>query len=465
MTYFTEIDWDAHHGGRIVQVNPGSLAAEIGLQPGDQLLAINNHRLDDVIDAQFYAAEEYLELLIRRDSDYIQYETDREYNQLLGIEFEHPTFDTDIRRCNNLCEFCFVLQMAPRFRRTLYIKDDDYRYSFLFGHYVTLTNLSDHDWWKIETMGLSPLYISVHVTDLDMRRRFLRNPAAPDILQQLRRLAEIGVETHAQLVIVPSFNDGKWLQESIADLTHLWPAVRSISVVPVGLTRYHRYGMREHTEVEASSMIDLVEPLRKRFYESLDVGFVYLTDEWYLIAGREVPAGKAYDGLQLQENGLGMVRDFLDEWLDLKSEIKYRQSESSHNINQPMNLQYESLTLVTGSLFASILQNIGSEFSALTGIRTDIIPIENIRLGQTISVAGLLMAEDILDQIIQHDLAQLIVLPRIAFDHPDLISLDDITPQEIAKQLGRPVALAEQMSDVWSALVGRPKMIFQPDGT
>lgn len=463
MTYFTEIDLDAHRGGRIVHVQSGSLAAEIGLQSGDQLLAINNQKLDDVIDVQFYAAEENLDLLIRRENDYIQLETVRDYNQLLGLEFEHPTFDTDIRRCNNLCEFCFVLQMAPRFRRTLYIKDDDYRYSFLFGHYVTLTNLSDQDWWKIETMGLSPLYVSVHVTDLEMRRRFLRNPEAPDILQQLERLAEIGVETHAQLVIVPGFNDGQWLQESIEDLSHLWPDVQSISVVPVGLTKHHRYGMRVHTAAEASSMIDLLQPSRKRFYEGIDVGFVYLTDEWYLISGREVPHLDAYDGLQLQENGLGMVRDFLEEWQALKPEIVAWQREKSRDNHQQQALQYDSLTLVTGTLFANLLHKIGNEFSGLTGARIEVVPIENIRLGKTITVAGLLMAEDILDQLNQCDLAQLILLPRIIFDHPDLISLDDKTPQEIANQLGRPVGLADQMGDVWDALTGRSKTVFQPD--
>ncbi len=165
MTIFQEIDLTTFSGGRITAVIPGSVAAEIGLQPGDELLAINDNPVEDVIDVQFYSAEEYLELLIRRGDEHLLYEAERAYNQPLGLEFAHPTFDTDIRRCNNLCEFCFVLQMAPKFRRTLYIKDDDYRYSFLFGHFVTLTNLSDHDWWRIETMGLSPLYVSVHVTD------------------------------------------------------------------------------------------------------------------------------------------------------------------------------------------------------------------------------------------------------------------------------------------------------------
>jgi NifB/MoaA-like Fe-S oxidoreductase len=159
MTLYTEVDWTARSGGKILLIEPDSVAADIGLQPGDELLAINDSPVQDVIDVQYYAAEEYLELLIRRGEEFLLYEAERAYQQSLGLSFEHPTFDTDIRRCNNLCEFCFVLQMAPRFRRTLYIKDDDYRYSFLFGHFVTLTNLSEHDWWRIETMGLSPLYV------------------------------------------------------------------------------------------------------------------------------------------------------------------------------------------------------------------------------------------------------------------------------------------------------------------
>jgi putative radical SAM enzyme (TIGR03279 family) len=192
MTLFQEIDLAHHSGGLITAIERGSVAAAVGLQPGDQLLAINDNPVEDVIDVQYYSAEEWLELLVRRDGDYLLFEAGRAYNQPLGIEFRHPTFDTDIRRCNNLCEFCFVLQMAPRFRRTLYIKDDDYRYSFLFGHFVTLTNLSEHDWWRIDTMGLSPLYISVHVTDTTLRRRFLRNEDAPDIMEQLRWLAARG---------------------------------------------------------------------------------------------------------------------------------------------------------------------------------------------------------------------------------------------------------------------------------
>jgi putative radical SAM enzyme (TIGR03279 family) len=196
LALFQELDLTTFAGGHIIAIEPGSVAEDIGLQVGDELLAISDNKVEDVIDVQFYSAEESLELLIRRGEEYLLFEAEREYEQALGIDFAHPTFDTDIRRCNNLCEFCFVLQMAPKFRRTLYIKDDDYRYSFLFGHFVTLTNLSEHDWWLIETMGLSPLYVSVHVTNWELRRQFLRNDNAPDILPQLHWLAERGIEVH-----------------------------------------------------------------------------------------------------------------------------------------------------------------------------------------------------------------------------------------------------------------------------
>jgi len=456
MTLYTEIDWITHTGGKITAIEPDSVAAEIGLLSGDELLAINDNAVQDVIDVQFYAAEEYLELLIRRGEDFLLYEAERAYHQPLGLTFEHPTFDTDIRRCNNLCEFCFVLQMAPRFRRTLYIKDDDYRYSFLFGHFVTLTNLSDHDWWRIENMGLSPLYISVHVTDLNLRRQFLRNDAAPDIMEQLRWLAERGIEVHTQLVVVPEFNDGEWLEHSINELASLWPAVRSISVVPVGLTRHHKYKMRPHTPEEAAETLQYVENLQLIYQEKFGQRFVYPTDEWYLVTGREVPPVDAYDGQELQENGLGMVRRFLDDWEMVKDEIQTWQGEQRPNPNQ-------TITLVTGTLFASTLETAAREFAHLTNLNLHVQPIINRRLGDTITAAGLLMAEDVIAQLQDNGYGDLVVLPRVIFDHPDTISLDDQTPKQVADALGRPVALADLMGDIWDALVGKSAVMYHPE--
>lgn len=457
MTFFTEVDWSSHPGGRIAAVEPGSLGAEIALRPGDELLAVNGTKVEDVIDVQFYAAEEDLELLVRRDGEYYVFEAERQYAQSLGLEFEHPTFDTDIRRCNNLCEFCFVLQMAPRFRRTLYIKDDDYRYSFLLGHFVTLTNLNEHDWWRIEMMRLSPLYVSVHVTDLEMRRRFLRNPHAPDIMEQLRWLGERGIELHTQLVVVPDFNDGPWLERSIHELAGLWPSVRSISVVPVGLTRHHKYGMRPHTQAEARRTLAYLESLQPSFRQRLGVRFVYPTDEWYLVSGRPVPELPDYDGYQLQENGLGMVRAFLEEWRQVKREIHYwRGSQSDWPV------PYRTATLVTGTLFSPTLQDAAVEFGALTDISLEVVPVINHSLGETITVAGLLMAEDVIAQLADRDNGDLVVLPRIMFDHPDRVSLDDVDPQQVANRLQRPVALADLMGDIWDAVRQESAAFYLP---
>ncbi|GAB4147509.1 MAG: DUF512 domain-containing protein [Candidatus Promineifilaceae bacterium] len=457
MTLYSEVDWTTRLGGTIVKVAPHSLGAHIGLQAGDELLAINDHPVQDVIDVQFYSADEELELLVRRGEAYLLFEAERAYGQALGVEFAHPTFDVDIRRCNNLCEFCFVLQMAPRFRRTLYIKDDDYRYSFLFGHFVTLTNLNEHDWQRIETMGLSPLYISVHVTDLEMRRQFLRNPTAPDIMTQLQWLAERGIEMHTQLVLVPGFNDGPWLERSIAELSNLWPAVQSISVVPVGLTRHHKYQMRVHTRAEAEATLNYLANVQPYFQETFGVRFVYPTDEWFLVTGQEIPAADYYDNQELHENGLGMVRRFLDDWADLQQEIAAWQTR--HQRKSPQTVG-QTCTLVTGTLFAPVLRRAAAEFTDLTGVNLTILPAVNERLGDSITVAGLLMAQDVIQQLKAQGYGNLVILPRVMFDHPDVIALDDLSPTDVANQLGCPVALADSMGDVWDALLGTSAVMF-----
>ncbi len=464
MTYFTEINWDVQQGGLIIKIEEDGLASQVGIRPGDELLAINRNQVNDIIDVNFYGAEEYLEILFRREQEYLIVEAEREYGQYLGIEFEHPTFDTDIHRCNNLCEFCFVLQMAPRFRRTLYVKDDDYRYSFLFGHFVTLTNLSDHDWWRIETMGLSPLYVSVHVTDLSMRRRFLRNDQAPDILEQLAWLGDKGVEVHTQIVVVPEFNDGKWLRQSIRELSSLWPSVRSISVVPVGLTRFHKYGMRTHTVDESKVMLDELEGMRREYRARLGLNFVYPTDEWYLVAGMAIPPIEAYDDQKLQENGLGMVRDFLEEWEALRGEIGPKTIDSDDKAGKSSFVLAPIVTLVTGTLFADTLSAIGREFEKLAGINVSVQGVINRALGRTITVAGLLNAADIIAHLAETGYGSLVILPLKAFDHPDRISLDDYTPQQVADRLQANVALAESMGDVWDAVTGTSSLFYTPSG-
>ncbi len=449
--------------GIIRRIEPLSVAATAGLLPGDALLAINGHPLRDVIDAQFYAAEDRLQLLYQRAGVEHTVVVRREFGQALGIEFEHPTFDIDIRRCNNLCPFCFVLQNAPRMRRTLYIKDDDYRYSFLFGHFVTLTNLSQEDWDRIAEQRLSPLYVSVHATDPEVRRQCLRNPKAPEILPQLRWLAQCGIEMHTQLVITPGLNDGAQAEQSVFDLAGLYPHVRSVSVVPVGLTRHHKYGHRPHSAGECARMIEQVRAWQRVFRERLGVGFVHATDEWYLAAGKPLPRKRDYDGLALQENGLGMTRDFLDEWRRLKrTEIHNTQYETRNPKSKIENPK--SALLATGALFAPTLRRVAGEFAQLTGIPLEVVAIANTRLGDTITVAGLLMGADMIDQLSAARIppSAIVILPRVMFDHPDGVALDDVSPADIARALGRPVALADWMGDVLDALTGRNKLMFDP---
>ncbi len=439
--------------GLIVQVDPEGWGSRVGVRPGDLLVRVNGRPVEDVIDVHFYAAEDEVTVEVVRGGQRLLLGGPRREGEPLGLVFAHPTFDIDIRRCNNLCTFCFVLQTPKGMRRTLYIKDDDYRYSFLYGHFVTLTNLTARDWQRIVEQRLSPLYISVHATDPEVRRRVLRNPRAPDIMAQLRWLADHGIEMHTQIVVTPGLNDGAHLERSVFDLATLWPQVRSVSVVPVGVTRFQRYGVRPNTVEEARRVLRAVHAWQRAFRRSLGVRFVYATDEWYLLTGRPVPSRAAYDGLRLQENGLGMVRDFLEDYRRVRRALRRRGRA----------LAGRRATLATGTLFAPVLARAAADFNARTGAALEVVPIVNTRLGETITVAGLLMAEDVIGQLAARPLGELVVLPRIMFDHPEGISLDDRTPLEIARALGRPIALADAMGDVLDALEGRAPLVFHPE--
>ncbi len=433
--------------GLIRAIEPQSVAERAGLKPGDMLEAINGRDLRDMIDAQFYGAENDLTLTVLRGQERFDVHARRDYGQALGMDFAHPTFDIDIRRCNNLCPFCFVLQNAPRMRRSLYIKDDDYRYSFLFGHFVTLTNLSEADWARIAEQHLSPLYVSVHATDTEVRRKCLRNPKSGDIMAQLKWLAEHDITLHTQLVVTPGLNDGPVLEKSVRDLEALYPHVQSVSVVPVGLTRHHKYGHRRHTPAEAGAMIDTVERWQAGYRKRMGVRFVYLTDEWYLLSRRPVPPKKDYDGLALQENGLGLVRDFLNDWRRLNRTLA--------RLPTPRPPLKHAL-LATATLFAPTLDKVSREFNRRTDASLDVVAIKNERLGETITVAGLLMGEDVIRQLkAQAELlsrVSLVILPRVMFDQPDGITLDDITLADIAHAIGIPVTLAGNMSEVYEAI-------------
>jgi putative radical SAM enzyme (TIGR03279 family) len=459
------------HGGVVASVAPDSLAASLGLCPNDVVLAVNGHPVEDVIDVQFYAAEDEVEIVYRRDGRRRAALSRRQANQALGLDFTHPTFDIDIRRCNNRCPFCFVLQMAPRLRRTLYVKDDDFRYSFLYGHFVTLTNLSRRDWKRIEQQHLSPLYLSVHATHLPTRRLCLGNPAAPDIRRQLRWLAERSIEVHTQVVVTPGLNDGAQLATSVGDLAEFYPCVPSVSIVPVGLTRHHKHGLRLNTVEEAEQVLAAAAQWQAGFLRRFGVRFVYPTDEWFLITGKPVPARKYYAGLALEENGLGKVRRFLDEWRWVKRRIetgkwqmKNDTSEGPPAAIQTPNskLQNRRATLVTGKLFEETLRQAADEFNRLTGAKLEVAGVVNERLGHSVTVAGLLMGQDVMAQLEGRNLGEFVVLPRVMFSHSGGVSLDDMLVLDIARRLNRPVFLADAMGDVLDAFTGRNQLHFDP---
>ena len=432
-------------GGVIAAVEPGGLGEALGFRPGDRLVAINDQPLRDIIDVQFYAAEEELRLRVERDGRPLLLETERAYGQELGLTFTNPTFDVDIRRCTNNCDFCFVKQNAPGTRRSLYVKDDDYRYSFLFGNFVTLTNLTEEDWARLEEQRLSPLYVSVHATDPELRRRFLGCPTAPDIMPQLRRLADLGIEVQAQVVLVPGLNDGRHLAQTLAGLTALYQQpVASVGIVPIGLTRYHRGRCRTYARSESQAVLDQVEDWRRQSRQALGCTFVYPSDEWYLVAGQPLPPAGEYDGFPQLENGVGLVRALLDEWAELRKDL-------------PAKLK--PATLACGTLIAPVLAHIVGELNDLSAAGWQVVPVVNRFFGPVTTVSGLLAGQDVLAALRGRPRGEVVLLPRAMFtgrygagSAPPGMTLDGVLRGDIARQLGRPVEMAGTMAEALAAL-------------
>jgi len=426
----------------IVEVRSGSISAELGLRPGDQLLSINGHILRDVIDYRFYGAEEELELVVERSGARIVYDVERGYDQELGIEFAEPTFD-GLRFCNNHCEFCFFKGLPPGMRRSLYVKDDDYRYSFLFGNYITLTNLAEDDWSRLAEQRLSPLYVSVHATDLALRRRILGNPAAPDVVEQLKRVGSLGIQVHAQIVLIPSLNDGQYLAHTVADLAALYPTVQSIAVVPLGLTKYHRCSFRTYTPDEAKPIVARISAWQREYRGQHGLNLIYASDEWYLLAGLEVPPSEEYDGFPQLENGVGLTRMLLDEGLQVtgrKSQVTGRRS------------QIGKVTLVCGTLIAPLLEKLAEEWAGLMGVEVEVVPVENRFFGPTVTVSGLLTGRDVIEVLRGRDLGDVVFLPRAMFDASGELTLDDMSPAEIGERLGGRVGVAGTMGEMFDFL-------------
>ena len=406
----------------------------MGIRPGDRLVAINGHVLRDVIDYYFYAADERLELEMQRAGERLAFAVEREYGEDFGVRFTDDVFD-GLRRCSNSCAFCFVDQMPPGLRPSLYVKDDDYRYSFLHGSFLTLSNWTEEDWERVEEQHLSPLYISVHSTDSETRRQMLCNPRVPDILQQLRRLAAMGIEMHTQIVVVPGLNNGKQLERTVSDLSALFPAVRSIGVVPVGLTKYHTGEVRLLTTDEEGEIVDAITHWQKENRDHLGAAVVYPSDELYLRTGHNIPPAEGYDGYPQLENGVGLVRLLLDGW-------------------ETLNRAWLGVaatgraTVVCGTLIAPTLGRICRELQERTGLDITVQAVPNEFFGATVTVSGLLTGRDVVHALRGRALGDAVFVPRSMFEATGQVTLDDMTREEMEASLQVAVIAAGEIATI-----------------
>jgi putative radical SAM enzyme (TIGR03279 family) len=439
--------------GLIDGVEPGSPAERAGVRKGDKLLSINGAPIKDVVGYRFHQVNPRLTLEVEREGEGapLVLHVRKPEQQDLGLEFFDPTFD-GIKRCNNHCPFCFVDQNAPGLRRTLDIKDDDFRYSFLYGGFITLTNLKESDWERVNEERLSPLYVSVHATETDVRRELLGNPRAPEILPQLARLGEMGIQVHTQLVLCPGINDGEHLNRSISDLAELYPHVQSVGVVPVGLTRFRRNNhyqiklpLRPYEPHESAPIVDQVEAWQREFRAELDTGFAYLSDEWYIMAGRPVPRARLYDGYSQIENGVGLVRQLLDESRRTSLKLPPR-------IERPVRA-----AVVCGEMPRETLEQALEPLRGVENVDLRIVVVKNDALGGNVACSGLLFGRDVAPALQKHSAggeepADLVFLPRRMFDFTGTRTLDEWTVERFQEELGTPVIIAEWTRDVWSGI-------------
>lgn len=419
-------------GLEIFRVEPGSIAGELGLAPGDRIVRINGEPVRDLIDFAYLAAEENLDLKVaKRNGEFWELDVEKDYDENLGIDFGPGNFGPTIR-CANKCIFCFVDQMPPNMRQTLYLKDDDYRHSFWHGNFITLTNLTDGQLHRITAQRLSPLYISVHTTNPALRERMLGNKNAGLILAQLKHLARAGIEMHAQVVLCPGINDGIELERTVNDLAGLWPAVSSLAVVPVGLTRFRQgnYPLRIFRKDEAARLVQWLARKQDAFLDRLGHPFVFAADEFYLLSGVPVPAATRYAGFPQLENGVGLTRLFLDEWEDVQRRL-------------PEEVPPRKVTLVTGRLGAQVLQPVAAGLNAVKGLEVSVTAVANRFWGEQITVAGLITGQDLLACLDPDDIGDLLVLPAVMLQKDNAVFLDGLTLPELARHLQKTVAVAD----------------------
>lgn len=435
----------------VANVLSDSIAAEVGFEPGDRLVSINGEQPRDLIDYRFLCSDEYLtlEVLDATGSPHTV-DIEKDFDEELGLEFESALFDSLIQ-CNNRCPFCFIDQQPPGKRETLYLKDDDYRLSFLYGSYLTLTNLTSPEWDRIARLRLSPLYVSVHATEPDVRQRLLKNPRAGLIMEQLRWFEDQRLQAHCQVVVCPGINDGSHLEKTLRDLASLHrgelPAVASIAVVPVGLTRFRpaQDELVPVTTAMANQVIDQVEALQQEFRETYGATVAWLADEWFLIARRSLPSESHYEAYPQIGNGVGSIRLFLKQFEQAAQRLPDRLESPRH------------LTWVVGNAVEHAFAPIVERLNRVEGLTVTMAALRSQYWGQEITVTGLLTGYDILENLMAKDLHDGIVLPSLMLKRGELASaeetyfLDDMTLASLARKLQCAIATVSDVDSLIEA--------------
>ena len=403
----------------------------MGIEPGDRLLEINGETVEDVFDYQYMIEEEYVEVLVAKPSgEEWLLEIDKDYEEDLGITFENGLMD-EYRSCSNKCIFCFIDQMPKGMRETLYFKDDDSRLSFLQGNYVTLTNMSERDVERIIKYHLSPINISFQTTNPELRCRMLHNRFAGEALKKAKLFYEAGIQMNGQIVLCKGFNDGEELDRSIRDLTRYLPHLQSVSVVPVGLSKF-REGLEPlepFTHEDAKYVLEQIHGWQEKIFPEYGLHFVHASDEWYILAGEEMPPEETYDGYLQLENGVGMIRLMLEEFEDALRQLE----EPGALEGRILKGTYSS---VTGKIAYPYIRRMADRImERFPEISIHVYPVRNDFFGEKITVTGLLTGQDIIAQLKGHELGEILYLPENILRSGEQVLLDDITVRDLSGAL------------------------------
>ncbi len=446
----------------IDKIEPGSIAEELEIEPQDILLSINGKEIEDVFDYHYLIHDEYLTVLIRKSNgEEWELEIEKDYAEDLGIVFANGLMD-DYKSCHNKCIFCFIDQMPKGMRETLYFKDDDSRLSFLQGNYVTLTNMKDKDLERIIAYKLAPINISVQTTNPELRCRMLNNRFAGEALKKIDRLYEAGIEMNGQIVLCKGVNDGEELERSIRDLTKYLPYMESVSVVPVGLSKYREglYPLEPFTKEDAGEVLATIHRWQNICMESHGTHFVHASDEWYLLAEADLPGEENYDGYIQLENGVGMIRLLIDEFAEALETLQVRLTDTSVPKEElPDRTEQHEVSLVTGLLMAPFLQKMAEELmQVLPNYRLTVYPIRNDFFGERITVSGLLTGQDIRTQLQGKTLGERVLLPCNLLRSGEEVFLDDMTLSELNEALQVKIDIVKSSGqDLLDAMLGKDR--------